>query len=60
LQIAIDEFVLAAPRTAFELYKEITPLSAYYTPDGTRKDVAAKDISGSLKSAAGLLNYPSE
>jgi hypothetical protein len=37
-----------------------TPLSAYYTLDGTRKDVAAKDISGSLKSAAGLLNYPSE
>ena len=34
-----------------------TPLSAYYTLDGTRKDVAAKDISGSLKSGAGMLNY---
>jgi hypothetical protein len=34
-----------------------TPLSAYYTLDGTRKDVAAKDVSGSLKSGAGMLNY---
>lgn len=37
-----------------------TPLSAYYTSNGTRSDVSAKDISSGLKSAAALLNYPSD
>ena len=36
------------------------PLCTYYTGDGNRMEVTDKDIRAALKSAAAMLNYPSE